>query len=175
VKSMHAGRGIGPRRVGSVVLLAVGVALVVSCGGPAQQESTPADREAAKAQIQGDLETFLPRLADAYRTGEVERIRGYGVEKVMAQVEKRIRDLQVQGMVLEPRFDSLTIEELVLWGHDSAIVTTLEVWDLRYYSTGSHTLVSEDVGAKSRVEYQLKREKGRWLVFHRELKQELGE
>ena len=55
------------------------------------------------------------------------------------------------------------------------VVTTLETWDLTYYATGGESVISDRPDNRSRVAYQVKKEDGRWRVFHRELKQELSE
>jgi hypothetical protein len=70
----------------------------------------------------------------------------------------------------------LTVESTNLFGNNFALVTTLETWNLHYYSTGSaHSLVSERLGTRNRVEYQMKEVDGVWMIYFRELKQEFDD
>jgi hypothetical protein len=154
----------------AVLALAVPLGVAAGCA-PSDEDRTAAESE-RRREIQQTLEEYLPVLADSYRTGDVEQLRPWAVERVMAQVHKRVLDLRDQGMVLDPTFHELTVEELTAWGHDFALVTTLEIWDLRYRSSGTGVAVSDRPGLRSRVQYQLKKVEGRWRVFHRDLIQE---
>ncbi len=117
--------------------------------------------------IQATLEDYLPRLAEAYRTGDVAPLEGVAAAKEMATVEKRLEELREQGRTLEPVFRSVTVEQVNTWSHSNAFVTTVEVWDLQVFSLGSHTLLSEEAAQRSRVKYQLKRDGERWNVLYR--------
>ena len=160
--------------------LSLGVVLSVllaGCGPAGEEDGAGEAGEdpQARAEIEQRLEEYLPVLATAYETGEIERLRPYAVERVMAQVEKRVSDLAGSGMVLEAELQGLVLEKVHAWGNDFAMVTALETWDLRHYSTGSRTLVSERLGTRNRVQYQLKKIGGRWMIFHRALEQEFDE
>ena len=41
------------------------------------------------------------------------------------------------------------------------------MWDIRTYSTGSDQLLTEQLGQRNRVKYQLKRIDGSWQVLFR--------
>ena len=163
------------RQTGWMAAVAFGCALALGCGGGAEEPAAAPLSAADREQIQQMLEEFLPALAQAYGSGDIEPLRPYAVERVLAYTEKRVADLMGQGMELQARFDNLVIEDLRTWGNDFGVVTTLETWDLTYYATGGQSVISERPGSKSRVGYQVKKVDGRWLVFHRELKQELTE
>jgi hypothetical protein len=152
------------------------VAICSGCGGGGGEQDSPAAASAADRQeIQRTLEEFLPLLAEAYATGDLEPLSPYAVERLRAYTAKRIDDLRGQGLVLRPRFHSLVIEDLKTWGNDFGVLTTLETWDLTYHAAGGDTVVSDRPAVKSRVVYQVKKEGGRWRLFHREMKQELTE
>ena len=151
-----------------LLLLALGCQVAQEGGAP------PASAD-ERREIEQMLREVLPTLAEAYGSGDLEPMRPYVVERLLAYTEKRIQDLLEQGMVLHARFDDLDIEDVRIWGNDFGVVTTLETWDLTYVAAGGETVVSEQPDAKSRVAYQVKKEKGRWRVFHRELKKELSE
>ncbi|HVS02343.1 MAG TPA: IMS domain-containing protein [Thermoanaerobaculia bacterium] len=158
-------------------LLAAGIVMTLplaGCTGEPRATEAPASAT-EREEIRQALERYLPVLAEAYASGNVELLRPYAVERVLAQVQKRVADLLAQGLVAAPQFESLEIEELTTWGNDFAMVTTLETWDVTYRSSGSGTVVSSRPGSRSRVRYQLKKVDERWTVFHRELKQELDE
>ena len=75
-------------------------------------------------------------------------------------------------------FLSFTVEQVNIWNYANAFVTTIEVWDLRVFTDGG-TQLSEELGQRSRVKYQMKRvdsmefEEGEeeWLILHREIDQ----
>ncbi len=152
-----------------LLLLSVG-----ACGPqePIQEVGEPATAS-EEAALEARLVAYAPKLAEAYATGNIEVLRDFAVERVLAQVEKRVSDLAVAGMLVEPEQQNLVIEEIQTFGNNFALVTTLETWDLRYYSTGtSHSLIEERLGTRNRVEYQMKERDGVWMIFFRELKQE---
>lgn len=157
------------------VVAALALAALLGCGGGGGPEADAAAAASDRREVQAMLEEFLPALAEAYATGDLEPLRPYAVERVLAYTEKRISDMMGQGMVLRPRFQSLVVEDLKTWGNDFGVVTTIETWDLTYYASGGESVISDRPGVKSRVAYQVKKEGGRWMVFHREMKQELAE
>lgn len=137
--------------------------LAVSC--IAGESLPPAD----EAAIGAAMEEYLPRLATAYATGDLEVLRGVAAEKEIAGLEKRIRDLLAEGRIVEPTFKSVQVEQIDIWSHSNAFVTTLEVWDLAVYASGSHRLLSQELGQRNRVKYQLKRQDDGWRVLYREI------
>jgi hypothetical protein len=147
--------------------------LLAACAAPGDEEGAEAAASPqTQAEIEAQLRAYLPVLSHAYASGDIEPLRAYAVERVMAQVEKRVSDLAAGGMVLDPDLRELTVEKVVTWGNDFAMVTTLETWDLHYVSAGAGAPISERLGTRNRVQYQLKKLDGRWTVFHRELQQE---
>ena len=116
---------------------------------------------------QAALELYLPRLGQAYATGDLEPLEGLAAQKEIAAIAKRISDLAEQGRVIEPTFRQMTIEEVKVFNYANAYVTTVEVWDLRSLATGSRQQLAEDIGQSNRVKYQLKREGDRWKVLFR--------
>ncbi len=117
------------------------------------------------------LELYLPRLGEAYATGDLEPLRGLAAEKEIAAIEKRIIDLAASGRVLEPTFRTLTVEDVTVFNYANAYVTTVEVWDLRSLATGSRQPLAEEIGQSNRVKYQLKREGDSWRVLFRTIQE----
>ncbi len=154
----------------STATLALAAAPVLALGlalGFAACEPSAKQQAADLAGIQATLEEYLPRLAETYRTGDVRPLEGIAAAKEMATVEKRLEELHEQGRTLEPVFRGVTVEQVNTWSHSNAFVTTVEVWDLQVYTLGSHQLLSEEMGQRSRVKYQLKRDGERWNVLYR--------
>jgi hypothetical protein len=161
-----------PAGATAAAALAVGLLAAAACAPP--DEEILSRREAERrAEIERALVAYLPDLAEAYATGDVAALRVWAVDRLVAQIQRRIAELGDQGLILDATFRELTVEELVNWEAFS-LVTTLEVWDLRYESLGTGVPVSERPGARSRVQYQVRKEEGRWRVFHRELVQDLS-
>jgi hypothetical protein len=144
--------------LGSVLLALAGAACSPPGGGPA-------DREA----FQKLLEAYLPRLAQAYATGDVDPLREFAGEREVATVEKRLQEIAGQGRTLEPELRSLAVEEVEIWRHSNAYVTTLEEWDLRLYAGDPRTLLTETRAQRNRVKYQLEREGETWIVLYRQI------
>ncbi len=136
---------------------------VTGCGPSKQSEAV--DRQ----QIQSFLQEYLPKLAQAYRTGDTEPLAPYAAAKERATIEKRVTDLAKTGEVLAPELESLEIEDVTVWGVANAYVTTLEVWNIRTFAAGSDNVVRQALGQRNRVKYQLRRDNGRWRVFWRQL------
>ena len=95
------------------------------------------------------------------------RVEVLAAPREIAAIDKRLRDIQLEGRRLAPTFQSVAIEDLQVWGYANAYVTTQEVWDIRTYSTGSDQLLTEQLGQRNRVKYQLKRIDGSWQVLFR--------
>lgn len=113
------------------------------------------------------LAEYLPVLAEAYRDRAPLRLRDWVAEKEIARVHKRIEELAEQGRQLEPVFHTVTVEDVRVWGHANAYVTTVEVWDIRSVALGTGAVVQQIDGQSNRVRYQMKRDKGRWRVLFR--------
>lgn len=145
-----------------LLLLAVGAG---ACGPSPEQLQV--DRE----EMRRTLEAYLPKLAEAYATGNVELLRGMAVEKELARVAKLVGELAEEGVVLAPDLKELTIEDVTLWSHNNAYVTTLEVWDVRKMVLGTDRQLSEVVDQPNRVRYQLKRRPEGWEILYREVEQ----
>ena len=85
------------------------------------------------------------------------------------ELEERTKELADRGQVYEPTFLEVTVESVSVWNYSNALITTFEVWDVRSFTLGTHLPVTESLGQKNRVKYQLKREGDSWLVLYREL------
>lgn len=153
-----------PRRLAASFALALLLAGLSGCGGPAPEEEA-----ATKAEIQAFLEEYLPKLAEAYRTGDASLLAPYAAEKEQKSIERRARELAKGGEVLAPKLDSVEVEDVRTWQKVNAYVTTVEVWDVRTYATGSERVVREQLDQSNRVKYQLQRHDGRWRVYWREV------
>ncbi|MFP3939313.1 MAG: hypothetical protein ACLF0P_03310 [Thermoanaerobaculia bacterium] len=150
-----------------VLLLACALPLVASGCGEPSPEAQEADREG----IQDFLEDYLPALAEAYRTGDVDILDPYAAEKEQASIARRVDDLGERGEVLAPELVSVQVEDVTSWAEVNAYVTTVEVWNIRTYATGSENVVREELGQTNRVKYQLQRDARRWRVFWREIQE----
>ena len=146
-----------------ILLLAV---ISTSCG-----DSSSSDTEVDRQEVATMLESYLPLLAEAYATGDLEPLRPFVAEKEIARVYKRVQDLSYQGRTLKPTFRQLTIEDVNVWNYSNAYVTTHEVWDLVVYATGSENILAEEYEQPNRVKYQLKREGDQWRVLFRTIQE----
>lgn len=147
----------------ALALVALLVVLApVACGPPSEEEL-----RRVRDDIRAMLLEYLPKMADAYATGETEQLEPYAAPKEIAILEKNIRDLARQGRVVDTELEELTVEGLNLDRHVNAYVTTLEVWDVKVYAAGSENLLGEDDDQRSRVRYQLKRRDGQWQLLSR--------
>ena len=88
-----------------------------------------------------------------------------------ARISLRTEELADTGWVYEPEFKEVTVEDVSVWNYSNAFVTTLEVWDVRSFTLGTHILVNESLGQRNRVKYQMKRKEGSWVILYRELDQ----
>lgn len=137
-----------------------------ACGG-----ASPEEEAANRDEIEAFLEEYLPQMAEAYRTGDVEPITPYTTQKERAAIESRVRELGESGQTLAPELQSVDVEDVTVWSAVNAFVTTVEVWDVRVLATGSDSVLREEPNQPNRVKYQLKREDGRWRVFGRQLEE----
>lgn len=157
-----------PMRASARSCAVLSLALAV-LGGMAGCGSSKESRAVDRQEIQAFLQDYLPKLAEAYRTGNTEPLAPYAAVKERAAIEKRVADLAKTGEVLAPTLKSVQIEDVTVWSVVNAYVTTLEVWDIRTYAAGSDNVVRQALDQRNRVKYQLRREDGRWRVFWRQL------
>lgn len=136
---------------------------LLGCGGVEEAN------EKVGGDIERDLAAYLPLLAEAYRTGDAGVLEGYAAEKEIAGLSKRLSDMLAESRELRPVFESFTVEETTVWSQANAYVTTLETWDLTVLASGTDRVLSETLGQRNRVKYQLKLVDQRWQVFFREL------
>lgn len=155
------------RRAGTLILRTLASLLLL--GGVLGCGETAAVSPQDEAEIATLLGSYLPRLADAYRTGDLTILEGLATEKEIAELDKRIADLADQGREVRPTLQSFDIEDINIWSYANAFVTTIEVWDLRVYATGTDQVLSEVDGQRSRVKYQLKRREEGWQVLYRQI------
>ena len=147
-----------------VAALVVCLTLLSACGGAGAGGVSAEDR----AEIGALFDGYLPRLADAYRTGDIEVLRGYASEKEMATLYKLISDLmEEKGRFISSELKSYEIEEINIWRHSNATVRTTELWDVQTVASGSDTVMSEMLDQRHRVVYQLKRTEEGWRVILR--------
>lgn len=133
--------------------------------------SPPGAEEIDRDEVQTLLESYLPKLGEAYAQADPAIIEPFAVPKEVARIQARIDELEAQGQVYEPVFKSLDVVSVSPWNYSNAFVTTLEVWDVSAYTVGSHRLVNQVLDQKSRVKYQLKRQDDGWVVLYRELEE----
>jgi hypothetical protein len=150
----------------ALVPLLPALLLAGACGGASPEEEA-ADRE----EIAAFLREYLPKMAEAYRTGDVEPVIPYSTQKERAVIESRVRDLARTGQILAPELESVEVEDVTVWSAVNAFVTTVEVWNIRVLASGTEAVIREELNQPNRVKYQLKREDGRWRVFGRQLEE----
>jgi hypothetical protein len=153
------------RRATVFAAVLTALAATTACGRSAE------DVEADRTAIRQLLEAYLPALAEAYASGDVEPLRAYAAQKEVLSTLKRIRDLGSQGRQVRPRFKQLTLERVDVYQHSNAYVSTIEIWDLEVYAAGSDRLISSQDDQVNRVRYQLKRTDDGWQILYRELVQ----
>jgi hypothetical protein len=162
---LHSPWQVRGRAAWSVGLVLGLVLVAVGCGAGAE-----AELEADKADIEALMSAYLPKLGEAYESGNIEVLRDYVAEKEMASLLKRIGDFMDQeGRVIAPTLQSFTLENVEIWNYANAFVTTLEVWDVRVLASGTDQVLSESLGQRNRVKYQLKRRDEGWQVLHRSI------
>ncbi len=160
-----SGVAMSTRTASAILLILLAMVGLAGCGKP--------DPEVAREELEQALRAYLPKLGEAYATRNPYALADVAVEKEQFRVRRRIEELTAQGMIYEPEFKDLTIEWSSSWSYSQAAVTTLEVWDVRSYALGSHTLVSEVLDQRNRVKYQLKRKETGWVVLYRDLQEAL--
>ncbi len=133
------------------------------------QQLVGSDPETDRRQLETVLKAYLPRLAQAYATRDANLLAGLAVPKEVATVARFLGELGEQGRVIRPALQQVTIEDFKVWNHSNAIVTTLEVWDIRVYASGSDVLLSQALGQRNRVKYQLKRQDDSWTILLRQI------
>jgi hypothetical protein len=138
-------------------------AATLACGPTQQQE------QAHREEIRQVVAAYLPKLAEAYATGDARVLAGLAVEKEVASVAKSIDDLAGQGLAFRPRLKQLTLEDVTVWRQVNAYVTTMEVWDIDKLVLGTDRVLSQALDRSDRVRYQLKRREGTWQVLYREV------
>ncbi len=154
----------------SLLGIAAGLAvllLAAGCGGSA------ADPEVDHSEIEAALLQYLPKLGEAYAKRDASLLEGLTVPKEMSRINLRAQEFEAGGRVYEPEFQQLTVEDVSVWNYSNAFVSTLEVWDVRSYTLGTHMLLQEAVGQRNRVKYQMKRKGDGWVILYRELAQTL--
>ena len=149
-------------RTAHAIALSLLLLAAAACGGGTEQ----VDPE-VRQEIEALLEAYGPKLGQAYSQNDPSVLEGLAAPREIAAIEKRMRDIQLEGRRLEPTFRSVTIEDLQVWGYANAYVTTQEVWDVRTYATGVDEQLTEQIGERNRVKYQLKKIDGDWMVLFR--------
>jgi hypothetical protein len=123
----------------------------------------------ARQEIEALLAAYLPLLSEAYAEDDPERVAGLAAPREVASIEKRLRDITLQGRRLKPTFRSFVIEDFKVWSYANSYVTTNEIWDIRTFDTGTDTQLTEQLEMRNRVKYQLKKIDGKWTVLFRVL------
>jgi len=162
-----------PRRAvrRSAALLSAVLCLVLFAASISACRPSPEEQAANREEIASFLREYLPKMAEAYRTGDTETLAPYAAKKEREAIKKRVLDLAKQGQVLAPHLDSLEVEDVRSWGSVNAYVTTVEVWDIKVLAAGSDTVLRQQLDQSNRVKYQLQRDGDRWRIFWRQLEQ----
>ncbi len=152
--------------IAALLLLATSGA---GCGEPGS------DPVVNRQEIEEVLRQYLPKLGQAYAQRDTSILADFAVPKEMARIDLRTEELADAGRVYEPEFKQVTVEDVSVWNYSNAFVTTLEVWDVRSYTLGTHLLINESIGQRNRVKYQMKRKEGSWVILYRELDQTIDQ
>jgi hypothetical protein len=131
-------------------------------------------RRVQEEEIRQAIAGYLPRLAEAYDTGDAEVLRDLAVAREVARVANSIEDLASQGLAFHPRLKQLTIETFKVWRHVNATATTVEVWDVDKRVVGTDRVLSQAQDLSQRVHYQLRLRDGVWQVFYRDAEPPAG-
>ncbi len=122
--------------------------------------------------IETVLADYLPKLGAAYATGDFEALASGAVPKEIAIVRKRVHDLEMEASrTLRPELQGFEIEELHVWRHSNAAVTTIEVWSIESLASGTDRLLSSGID-RYRVRYLFKRRDEGWMVIDRRIEHE---
>lgn len=154
-----------PRSQALSIVLLLAVLSGAGCGEPGS------DPQVDRQEIESVLRGYLPKLGQAYAQRDTSILEGFAVPKEMARISLRTEELADTGRVFEPEFKEVTVEDVSTWNYSNAFVTTLEVWDVRSFTLGTHLQVNESLGQRNRVKYQMKRKEGSWVILYRELDQ----
>ncbi len=109
-------------------------------------------------------------MAEAYRKDDPSLLAEVATPREQARVRNAIAELARQGKSLRPTLKSLAVESIEPAGVMTAVVSTLEVWDLRVVAVGSEQTVSESLAQENHLTYNLVEEHGKWLVLSRTLR-----
>ncbi len=148
-----------------VIVVLLAAVLAAGCG------EFGSDPQVDRQEIETVLGQYLPKLGQAYGSRDTSILEGLAVPKEMARIELRTEELAATGRVYEPEFKEVTVEDVSVWNYSNAFVTTLEVWDVRSFTLGTHLSVNESLGQRNRVKYQMKRKGDGWVILYRELDQ----
>lgn len=137
--------------------------------------SAPGAVEIDESQVRSLLENYLPKVGEAYAEQDPKIIAPWAVPKEVARIGTRIEELEIKGQYYVPTLDSFEVVSISPWNYSNAFVTTLEIWDVTAYTMGTDREISQVMGQKSRVKYQLKRKDAGdgWVVLYRELDENL--
>lgn len=156
-----------PRRRSSLhvlLILLIPFWLAAALAGCAPtEESADVDRE----ELRGILLEYLPKVAEAYATGNLEPVEPYVSPREVAVLRKNVRELAQQGRTVKTELEELTIESVDVVSYGSVFVTTVEEWSVQVYAQGTDNLLAEDPSQINRVRYQLRREDGEWTIMAR--------
>ena len=125
------------------------------------------DADEARVEIKAFLEEFLPALGRAYAERNAYLVEDFVAQKEISRIGKRLSELSAQGQVYEPTVQTITIEDVNIWSHSNAYVTTLEIWDVRRLAAGTDQVLTEVQDQPNRVKYQMKRDIDGWRVLYR--------
>ncbi len=135
------------------------------CTGTGPDGVRPEDRTA----IETVLADYLPKLGNAYATGDFEALASGAVPKEIETVRMRVNELEMEeSRTLRPTLRSFEIEQIDIWRYSNAMVTTIEVWDIDSLASGTDRLLSS-VTDRYRVRYQFKRRDEGWMVIDRRI------
>ncbi len=163
MKYRHSRLRRSPRRHALAgYLLAALALLLTACQASVEEQAI--DRQ----QVLETLKDYLGLLSEGYSTGDLEPMRRLAAEKEVATVAKLVGDYAAKGMRIEAQLKEITLEDLTVWSANNAYATTVEVWDLRKRDVGTDRLLSEALGRRHRVKYQLKRRPDGWQVLYRQ-------
>lgn len=150
-------------------VLALCTALAVGLGGFAGCTSSEERAEAARGDLEAALEAYADGMSRAYAFTDPSALEAVAMPREIASVESNIARLAERGQRLAVDQKELTVEVMEMTSAGSALVNTLEVWDLRVMDLGSEREISRDENQESRVRYQLKKDdEGTWKVLWRQ-------
>lgn len=151
------------RAVLAAFSLLVGMALLGACA-PTEEEIR-VERE----ELRATLEEYLPRMAEVYRTGDLEPLRPYASERELAVLQKNISDQAARGQSFDNELVELTIESVSPMSEMNVMVRTVETWSVKLRPVGSEEgILGQTEAQVSRVQYHLQRTDNRWRVMARD-------